>query len=194
MEKYELTSEFIINIFGIKLFRIKSLVAFASVTAGELGGYIEKEENLSQSGNAWLFDNAEAFGNARLFDNAELSDNARLFDDAVVTDNAVVTGAAFVTGAALLTGDAFVSGDAFVTGAAEVLKSTHVLAIGYIGSRDEVTTFFRTKSNLIHVTCGCFDGSLEEFELAVKNTHAGTKHETTYKLAIELAKAQIDLD
>lgn len=54
MKKFELTAEFVTNIFGKKLFRIKALVAFGNVEKGELGGFIEKEDNLSHSGNAWV--------------------------------------------------------------------------------------------------------------------------------------------
>lgn len=41
MKKYELTAEFIEQ-WGKKLFRIKALISFGSVEAGELGGYVEK--------------------------------------------------------------------------------------------------------------------------------------------------------
>lgn len=37
MKKFELTTEFITNAFGKKLFRIKALVEFGDVKAGELG-------------------------------------------------------------------------------------------------------------------------------------------------------------
>lgn len=46
MKKFELTSEFITNFLGTKSFRIKALMEFGDVKAGDLGGYIEKEENL----------------------------------------------------------------------------------------------------------------------------------------------------
>ena len=65
MKKFELTSEFVTNIFGTKLFRIKALVEFGDVEAGELGGYVEKEENLDHDGDAWVC------GNARVYDNAD---------------------------------------------------------------------------------------------------------------------------
>ena len=45
----------------------------------------------------------------------------------------------------------------------------------------------------IYVSCGCFYGSISEFEKAVEKTHAGTKHERDYKLAIELAKSRIQI-
>lgn len=64
MKKFELTAESKINASGKKLFRIKALISFGSVEEGETGGWVEKEDNLSQSGNAWVFDNARVFGNA----------------------------------------------------------------------------------------------------------------------------------
>lgn len=70
MKKFELTSEFITNIFGTKLFRIKALIEFGNVKAGELGGFTEKEENLSQDGNAWVYDNARVYGDACVYGDA----------------------------------------------------------------------------------------------------------------------------
>ena len=70
MKKFELTSEFITNISGTKLFRIKALVEFGNIKAGELGGYIEKEENLDQDGDAWVYGDAEVWGNAKVYGNA----------------------------------------------------------------------------------------------------------------------------
>ena len=59
MKKFELTSEFITNIFGTKLFRIRALVEFGNVEAGELGGYVEKQENLDHDGDAWVYGDAD---------------------------------------------------------------------------------------------------------------------------------------
>ena len=87
MKKYELTAEFIEK-WGKKLFRIKALIGFGSVEAGELGGYVEKEDNLAQNGNAWVFDDAEVYGNARVYGNAEVYGDARVCGDAWVCGNA----------------------------------------------------------------------------------------------------------
>ncbi|MFR6247825.1 MAG: hypothetical protein ACLUJ2_01025, partial [[Ruminococcus] torques] len=70
MKKFKLTSEFIVDISGVKLFRIKALIEFGNVKAGDLGGYIEKEENLSHMGDAWVSDDARISGNAQVFGNA----------------------------------------------------------------------------------------------------------------------------
>ena len=89
MKKFELTDEFVTNVFGHKLFRIKALVAFGDVEKGELGGFIEKEDNLSHDDNARVYGNAQVFGNARVSGNAWVSGNAQVFGDA---DYAVVAG------------------------------------------------------------------------------------------------------
>ncbi len=66
MKKFELTSEFIINASGVKLFRIKALIDFGNVKEGEIGGYIKKESNLSQEGDAWVYGNAQVYGDAQV--------------------------------------------------------------------------------------------------------------------------------
>ena len=63
MKKFELTSEFIWFL-GRKLFRIKALIDFSDIKAGDLGGYVEKEENLEHDGNVWVYGNAKVYGNA----------------------------------------------------------------------------------------------------------------------------------
>lgn len=65
MKKFELTTKSITNEAGKKLFRIKALIDFGDVKAGELGGYVEKEGNVSQDDNAWVS------GDARVYDNAD---------------------------------------------------------------------------------------------------------------------------
>lgn len=71
MNKYILT-KVSKEVFGVKLFQIKALVAFGDVEKGALGGWIEKEGCLSQEGNAWVFGNACVFDNARVFGKLKL--------------------------------------------------------------------------------------------------------------------------
>ena len=75
MKKYELTAEFIEKL-GKKLFRIKALISFGSVEAGELGGYVEKEDNLAQDGDAWVCGDARVYGDARVCGDAWVYGNA----------------------------------------------------------------------------------------------------------------------
>ena len=87
MKKFELTTESI-TFLGRTLFRIKALISFGNVKAGELGGYIEKEGNLSHEGNAWVYGDAWVYGNARVYGDAWVCDNARVCGDAEVYGDA----------------------------------------------------------------------------------------------------------
>ena len=101
--KFKLTSEFIV-VYGITLFRIEATADFGDVEKGDKGGFIEKEANLSQDGEAWVYSEAQAcgnarvFGNARVYGNAWISENARVFGEAQACGNAWISGNARVSG------------------------------------------------------------------------------------------------
>lgn len=75
MKKYELTGEVKVK-FGVTFKRIRALIDFGNVKKGELGGFIEKEENLSHENNAWVYGNAKVYGDAEVSGNARVSGNA----------------------------------------------------------------------------------------------------------------------
>lgn len=73
-EKYELTEEFKEIetlregwLQKIKVYRIRALRAFADVKIGDLGGFVETKQNLSNMGNAWVCGDAWVCGNANIF-------------------------------------------------------------------------------------------------------------------------------
>ena len=167
MKKFELTSETKINIFGKKLFRIKALISFADVEAGETGGWVEKEGNVNQSGNAWVSGDAMVYGNAEVSGDAWVSDNAEVYG------NAEVSGDAKVYGDAEVYGNAKVSGNAKVYGNAEVSDNADYTTIHGFGTQFRTTTFFRCKDKKVRVACGCFFGTIPEFREQVKNTRKG---------------------
>ena len=70
MKKFEFTGETkTISLFfrTATLHRIRAVAEFGLVKIGDLGGWIEKEENLSHEGKAWVWGNAEVWGNAKVF-------------------------------------------------------------------------------------------------------------------------------
>ena len=91
-KKYELLQDQTIEWHGHTLYRICALRDFGSVHAGDVGGYIECEHNLSQNGNTWVYDNARVYGDARVYGNALVYDNAWVYGDARVYGNAWVCG------------------------------------------------------------------------------------------------------
>ena len=87
MKKYEFTGEVKVAL-GVTLHRIRAAVSFGIVVKGELGGWIEKEDNLSQNGNAWVYGNAKVFGDAKVCGNAKVCGDAEVYGNAWVCGNA----------------------------------------------------------------------------------------------------------
>ena len=86
MKKYKMIKKDSIKLYGRMLYRVKALRDFGDVKKGDVGGYIEKESNLSYEGDCWVYDNARVFGNARVFE------NVKVFENAWVSGNAFVFG------------------------------------------------------------------------------------------------------
>ena len=78
--KYRLTDE-TIERYGVKLYRIEALVDFGNVKKGSKGGFVEKEDNLSQNCDAWVYGNACVYGDAEVCGDARVCGNARVYGD-----------------------------------------------------------------------------------------------------------------
>lgn len=214
MMKYVLTDKTVPAADGTVLHRIQALRDVGEdIVAGEYGGCIERETNLSQYGDSWVYYDAQVrgdaivCGDARVSDlaavedhaevrgHAEVCDYARVCDHAVVDDYARVHHDARVYGYASMSGnaqaghDAEVCGDAAVRGHAKINRKTDYLTIGPIGSRNMITTFYR-EGDGIGVACGCFTGSLEEFRERVVKMHGGIgTNKTTWPLLTSQRKS-----
>lgn len=140
---FELTDKFIINAFGIKSLQIKCTRKIKHADVGDLGGYIEKEDNLS--GDAWVC------------------------------------------------GDAWVSGNAQVSGDAKVSNNNEHCGFDCFGSANRHTHAYKTQSGKVEIICGCFRGSIEEFEEQVKKTHQGNEFERQYMAIAEVIKIKLGL-
>ena len=192
MKKYELTSN-MKEIAGHKLFQIKALKDFSDVKAGDLGGYIEKEENLSHDGNAWVYDKACVFENARIYDDAwicgdaKVFGNARIYGDAWVYDNAQVYANAEVHG------NANINGNAGICVNAQVLSDADYICFKGFGSENRNTTMFKAKNGDVMVKCGCFVNNLKKFEEKVKETHGSSIYAKEYLACVEVAKIHFQI-
>lgn len=162
-KKFILTDKFVINSFGIKLFQIKCTKSFKYAQKGDFGGYVEKEGNLDQENDAWVSGNAWVFGNA------------------------------LVSGNAWVSGDARVSGNAWVYGDADIENDNEHCGFDGFGSCNRHTHAYMTKEKKVEIICGCFRGSIEEFEKKVEETHSGTVYEKQYKSIINVIKIKFGL-
>ena len=114
-KKFELTEE-TIKYDGHTLYRIIALKDFGGACKGDLGGYVEKEKNLSQEGNCWVGDDAKVYDEAKVYDNAKVYNNARVCNRALVYGDARIYNNAKVYGNAKVLGEAVVYNDANIYG------------------------------------------------------------------------------
>lgn len=105
-KKFELVEDDTLSVLNcngdiVNLYRIRALKAFScpirmrsesgtlanyTVKEGELGGYAEKEENLSHEGGCWVFNNA------RVCDDSRVEDNAQIHHSVIVSEDSIVKG------------------------------------------------------------------------------------------------------
>ena len=177
MKKYELTDE-IKTVVGHTLHRIRACVDVGNnVKAGDFGGWIESEINLSHDGDAWVCDNAWVHGNARVCDNAVVRGNAWVHGNALVCNNAVVRDNALVCDNAVVRDNALVCNNAVVCDNAVVRDNAVVCdnAVVYDnvvvrgGAWDKSPLYIQGSkwsvcmTNLTHIQIGCQNHSISDW-------------------------------
>ena len=114
MKKYEIID--IKHPTSPSLHRIRALrdIPRYGVKAGNFGGYIVNESNLSQDGDCWIGGDAAVFGNARIYENAGIGGMALVYGDACVFGNAIVCGETAVCHTSNINGNVCVPGDCII--------------------------------------------------------------------------------
>lgn len=155
-KKYKIREDLSVYHNGRLLYRIESLKDFNDVKKGDLGGYIECENNLSHKGNCWLYDNAKAMdksevtvnavvkneailvhnalvsgncqvsGDSRIKGSASIFDNAKIEENATLYDNVTVYGNACISGYADIRHNVKIGENAKVFGSAQIWDESHV--------------------------------------------------------------------
>ena len=85
-KKYKLT-DITMEFEGRTLYRIRALKDFSNVEKGDLGGWIQSEDNLSQKGYCWIYDNAKCMDDARMYDNSRMYDDSVMYDYSAILDD-----------------------------------------------------------------------------------------------------------
>ena len=197
MEKYELTNETKTLTDSTVLYRIRALLDIPrhGVKAGDLGGWVEKENNLSQFGDAWVSGDAWVYGNACVSGYAWVSNNAKISGKAWVSNNAKISGDVWVSGNAEVSGNANISGNAWVDGDAKVSSNSDYMVVKNTWSSGRWFTY--TRSNKMWKE-GCFYGTGEELiAKAYKDSElSGRCYETIVRAVetIEAVKAEAEGD
>ena len=138
--KYEFTEKFYPLKSKVKLHQIRALkdIPLHGVKKGDLGGFVESEANLSQTGQSWVGDKAKVYdqgyvfgrahirGLARVYENAKVHGNVQLSENVLVYGNAEVYGNAKVIESSRVHGDAKVLGNAILRGTSHALGGAFV--------------------------------------------------------------------
>ncbi|RZT00889.1 hypothetical protein [Cuneatibacter caecimuris] len=147
--KYEFTGE-TTEIDFQKLHRIVAVRDFGVVSAGDLGGWIKDENNLSHDGTAWVADEAAiyedalveddafAMGRVRVRGSAHVGGEAQLSENSCVEGDTYIRGKAQVYGCAHVHGSTLVEGKAKVLGYADIAQSAHIDGNALVSGNAEI--------------------------------------------------------
>ena len=200
-KKYELLKDDYKEVFGIKSYRIRALKDFGDVKKGDVGGYIQNEENLSQKNTCWVYGEAEVWGEARVYGGAEIYGKVEVYGGAKVYGKARVRGKARVYGGAKVYGEARVYGGAEIYGKVEVYGKAEVYGGAEVYGEAEIKSlqdyivfknnwssgrsFTWTRSNDMW-NVGCFYGNGKEL---IKKAYKDSKLSgDMYKMYVELVE------
>jgi carbonic anhydrase/acetyltransferase-like protein (isoleucine patch superfamily) len=117
---------------GRTLYRIKALKNFSDVKRGDLGGWVKSIDNISQTGDCWIYNEAKCCDysfvseNAKLLDNSILYDYAKVFENCTISSFAKVYNSAKIFGSSIITGNAKIYGNAKIHGECIITNNSKV--------------------------------------------------------------------
>ena len=115
-KKFRLTGKSKINEDGVKLFQIEAMQDISySVKKGELGGYVESIDNLSD--NAWIHGEVEVYHGGRVCGNAKVYGPSKIKGYSFVCDNTTVTSGAVISNRSVIQHHARVYGQSEIDNA-----------------------------------------------------------------------------
>lgn len=124
--KYEILEQTYQLTDGRKVYRIKAVRDFGSVKKGEVGGFVEADDNLSHHGLCWIAGSAMALGRSQVTGDALLKDRARIYDWTMITDRCVVQDDAILKDFVFGYGDAVIGGQSLLAEVVTVRDYAHV--------------------------------------------------------------------
>lgn len=177
-KKYEFTGE-TKEFDEYTLRRIRALVDIKHIVKkGELGGWIEDEENLSHEGNCWVNDGCYVCGGARVYENARIAGGAKVLYGSKVYGSAVVSGGSLVINNAEVYGNATIVGGAVVSDGAKVFGAAIVDHGANVSNKAVLSNIAKVSSDVIIV-----DGNIDsESDFICVGPIGSRRAYTTYNL------------
>ena len=190
-KKYEFTGE-TRGYYGRTLHRIRALIDIEDIglTAGQLGGWIETEANLLQSGTGWVYDQAIVCGGGTIEGGTIMG--------GTITGGTIWGGT--IEGGTIMGGTirgGTIRGGTIRGGTIEggtIMGGTIKTSADYgayiqVGSEEGVLTWTRNDDGEgITLNRGCFSGTLDAFSEAVEKRHGDSTIGREYRLLIEFIR------
>jgi carbonic anhydrase/acetyltransferase-like protein (isoleucine patch superfamily) len=138
MNKYQLTGESRLHSYlvdgqkqQVKLWQVEALCDFSDVKAGQTGGWVESESNLSQQGNCWIYGiDCVVFGGSSVEDDAQIHGESTLCHQAHISGKSVVE-------------HSFISGECRIYDAARIVNGSQVIAVrGLTADNDKLLQIY----------------------------------------------------
>ena len=130
---------------GRTLHRIEATRDSYWANAGDLGGFVESEDNLTNE--SWVADEAKVWGGARLWHYSTAYGSAQIFDDCNLLEGVVVSGEARVHGA-----NTFVTAAAHIHGGEIKDRTDYMVFQGFEDS--EILTAYRDTNDMPSIILG----------------------------------------
>lgn len=163
--KYILTSHSI-EFEGRILYRIQAVKDFSNVKRGDIGGYVETTDNLSQYGNCWIYNDAKAMDGSMVLDDSILEGQSVMKNQSTLSHNARCSGASKLhhkswvgENAWLL--DAYIAENPQIEGNSRVQNST-ILGISYIAGNSNIMDSIIKGYSVISGDACVFNQNLED--------------------------------
>lgn len=164
------------------VYQIRSLIDNDNfpVKAGDIGGWVSSESNLSQKGSCWVSPNSV------VVEQAIVQDNAFLYGESILSGNSIVGGRAEVT-------ESVISGDSIVTGNAEVEMSTVQGASAIHGETKIVSSYLQNVETKPETNCSFSNSTLKSDEAitfhsktTILSTHVSFEKESEFEGEVHL--------
>jgi hypothetical protein len=103
--------------------------------------------------------NAKMYENSKMYDNSMMYENSSMHDNSMMYDNSIIKNDTRLFSNTILHGDALCE------------STADYLILGPAKSSQRFTTAHRDTKIGIRINCGCFSGTIAEFEQAIETTH-----------------------
>ena len=130
-------------------YQIQALRDFGDVKAGDLGGFIEREECLSHDGDCWVADKSFVSYNARVSGDAYVGSHCTILDNSSITSKAYLDGMVTTKGNTIIGGKVkVIDGKLIVDGNVDVFGDLTVIGVCHLTGNMSIDSNTAINGNL----------------------------------------------